>query len=201
MWSRCESHSVVSNLLQPHGLFSPRNSPGQNTGMGSHSLPFSWGSSQPRDRTQVSHIAGGFFTSWAAKEAHCLEFHCGSLVVLVQLLSRVQLFETPWIAAYLASLSITNSRSLPKLISIESVMSSNYLTLCRPLLLLPSIFSNIRVFFNGSVLHIRWPKYWSFIFSISPSNEYSMLISFIYIIIRGLWICSVMVLKVWSQIL
>ena len=96
----------------------------------------------------------------------------------VQLLSRVRLFETPWPAARQASLSITNSRSLPKLVSIESVMPSNHLILCHPLLLLPSIFPSIRVFSNESVLCIRWPKYWSFSFSISPSNEYSGLISF-----------------------
>ena len=96
----------------------------------------------------------------------------------VQLLSRVQLFVTPWTAARQASLSITNSRSLPKLLSIESVMPSNHLILCRPLLLLPSIFPSIRVFSNESVLHIRWPKYWSFSFSINTSNEYSVLICF-----------------------
>ena len=85
---------------------------------------------------------------------------------------------TPWTAAHQASLSITNSRSLLKLMSIESVMPSNHLILCRPLFLLPSIFPSIRVFSNESVLHIRWPKYWSFSFSNSPSNEYSGLISF-----------------------
>ena len=85
---------------------------------------------------------------------------------------------TPWTAARQASLSITNSRSLPRLISIESVMPSSHLILCRPLLLLPSIFPSIRVFSNEAVLHIRWPKDWSFSFSISPSNEYSGLISF-----------------------
>ena len=85
---------------------------------------------------------------------------------------------TPWMAARQASLSITNSRSLPKLMSIESVIPSNYLILCRPFLLQPSIFPSIKVFSNESVLHIRWPKDWSFIFSISPSNEYSGLISF-----------------------
>ena len=92
-------------------------------------------------------------------------------------LSHVRLFATPWTAAHQASLSITNSRSLFKPMSIESVMPSNHLILCRPLLL-PSIFPSIRVFFNESVLHIRWPEYWSFSFSISPSNEYSGLISF-----------------------
>ena len=87
-------------------------------------------------------------------------------------LSHFWLFATPWTAACQSSLSITNSQSLLKLTSIESVMSSNHLILCRPLLLLLSIFPSIRVFFSESVLHIRWPKYWSFSFSISPSNEY-----------------------------
>ena len=96
----------------------------------------------------------------------------------VQLLSHVQLFATPWIAARQASLSITNSQSLLKLMSIESVMPSNHLILCRPLLLPHSVFPSIRVFSNESVLHMRWPKHWSFSFSISPSNEYSGLISF-----------------------
>ena len=96
----------------------------------------------------------------------------------VQSLSRVRLFVTPWTTACQASLSITNSRSLPKLMSIKSVMPSNHLILCRPLLLPPSIFPSIRVFSNESVLHIRWPKYWSFNFSVSPSTEYSELISF-----------------------
>ena len=90
----------------------------------------------------------------------------------------VQLFGTPWTAALQASLFITNSLSLLKLMSIELVIPSNDLILCRPLLLLPSIFPSIRVFSSESVLHIRWPKYWSFSFSISPSNEYSGLISF-----------------------
>ena len=93
-----------------------------------------------------------------------------------QSLSHVRLFATPWIAARQASLPITNSRSSLRLASIESVMPSNYLILCHPLFLLPLIFPSIRVFFNESVLCIRWPKYWSF--SISPFNEYSGLISF-----------------------
>ena len=96
----------------------------------------------------------------------------------VQLLSCVQLFATPWTAARQASLSITNSWSLPKLMSIELVMPSSHLILCRPLLLLPPIAPSIRVFSNESTLHMRWPKYWSFSFSISPSNEYSGLLSF-----------------------
>ena len=95
----------------------------------------------------------------------------------VQSLSCVRLFATPWTAACQASLPITNSRSLLKGMSIEWVMPSNHLILCRPLLLLCSIFPSIRVFSNESVLHIRWPKYWSLSFSISPSNEYSGLIS------------------------
>ena len=96
----------------------------------------------------------------------------------VQWLSRVWLFATPWTAARQASLSVTNSRSLLKLGTTESMMPSNYLILCRPLLLPPSIFPSIRVFSNESILCIRWPKYWSFNFSISPSNEFSGLISF-----------------------
>ena len=96
----------------------------------------------------------------------------------VQSLSYVRLFVTPWTEAHQASLSITNSWSLPKLMSIESVMPSKHLILCHPLLLFPSIFSSIRVFSNESVLCIRWPKYWSFSFSISPFNEYPGLISF-----------------------
>ena len=94
----------------------------------------------------------------------------------VQSLSRVWILVTPWTAACQASLSITNSQSLLKLLSIESAMPLNHLILCRPLLLLPSIFPSIRFFSDESVLHIRWPKYWSFSFSISPSNEYSGLI-------------------------
>ena len=95
----------------------------------------------------------------------------------VQLLSSVRLFATPWTAACQASLSITNSRSLLKFMSIELVMPSNHLLLCYPLLLLPSIFPSIRVFSDEPVLCIRWPKYWSFSFSISSSNEYSGLTS------------------------
>ena len=96
----------------------------------------------------------------------------------VQSLSHVQFFATPWTAAHQASLSITNFWSLLRLMSIESVIPSNHLILCRPLLLLPSICPSIRVFSSESFLRIRWTKYWSFSFSISPSNEYSGLISF-----------------------
>ena len=104
----------------------------------------------------------------------CLE----ALFSSVQLLSWVQLFATPWTAVRQASLSNTNSQSLLRLMSTQSVIPSNHLILCRPLLLPPSIFPSIRIFSNESVLHIRWPKYWSFSFSVSPSNEYSGLISF-----------------------
>ena len=96
----------------------------------------------------------------------------------VQSLSRVRLFAIPWIAACQASLSITNSRSSLRLTSIKSVMPSSHLFLCRPLLLLPPIPPSIRVFSNESTLHMSWPKYWSFSFSISPSNEHPGLISF-----------------------
>ena len=100
------------------------------------------------------------------------------IISSVQSLSRVRLFATPWNAAHQASLSITNFQSLPKLMYIELVMPSNHLILCPPLLLLPSIFPSIRVFSNESALCISWPKDWSFSFNISPSNEYSGLISF-----------------------
>ena len=100
------------------------------------------------------------------------------IIFVVQSLSHVLLFATPWTAARQASLSFTISWSLLKLMSIESVMPSNHLILCRPLLLLPSIFPSIRVFQNESPLCIRWPKYWTFSFNISPSSEYSGLISF-----------------------
>ena len=109
-------------------------------------------------------------------EIHCIWVKCPVQFSSVQSLSLVWLFVTPWIEARHASLSITNSRSLLKLMSIESVMPSNYLILCRPFLLLPSNLPRIRVFSNESVLHIRWLKYLSF--SISPSNEYLGLISF-----------------------
>ena len=101
-----------------------------------------------------------------------------SIFSSAQSLSRVRLFETPWIAARQASLSITNSRNLPKLMSIESVMPSSHLIPCPPLLLPPSVFPSIKVFSNESVLPIRWPKYWSFSFSISPCKEHPGLISF-----------------------
>ena len=130
------------------------------------------GSSQPTGWNQVSHITGKFFTIWATRETQ--EYWSGFSSV-------AQSYPTlcdPMDCAHQASLSITNSWSLLKLVSIKVVMPSNRLKLCRPLLLLPSIFPSIRVFSSQSVLRIRWPKYWSFSFSISPFNEYSGLISF-----------------------
>ena len=109
-------------------------------------------------------------SQWEKLNEHCISS--------VQSLSHVWLFATPWTSAHQASLSITNSQSLLKLMSIASVKPSNHLILCCPLLLPPSIFPSIRVFSKESVLCIRWPKYWNFNFSISPSNEYSGLISF-----------------------
>ena len=104
--------------------------------------------------------------------------HYYNVVAVVQSPSHVWLFTIPWTAACQVYLLLTISWSLPKFVSIEAVMSSNHLTLCCSLLLLPSVFPSIRVFANESVLPIRWPKYWSFSFSIHPSNEYSRLISF-----------------------
>ena len=146
------SRSVVPDSLQPHGLqltrlLGPWDFPGNDTGVGCHFLL--QGSSQPRDQTQVSCIAGGFFTNWAIREA--IQFSS------VQSLSRVWLFVTPWITAHQASLSITNSRSSPRLTSIDSVMPSSHLILCRPLLLLPPIPPSIRIFSNESTLCMRWP--------------------------------------------
>ena len=115
-------------------------------------------------------------TGWHKLKHHLQKQHFP--ISSIQLLSRVQLFATPWTAACQASLSITNSQSLLKPMSIESVMPSNHLILCRPLFLPPSIFPNIRFFSSESVLCIRWPKYWSFSFSISPSSDYLGLISF-----------------------
>ena len=135
-------------------------------------IPFSR-SSWLRDWTWVSRIVGRFFIIWATREAQSF----------VQIrsdhsLSRVRLFATPWIAARQASLSITNSLSSLRLISIKSVMPSSHLILCCPLLLLPPLPPSIRVFSTDSTLCMRWPKYWSFSFSISPSKEMPGLISF-----------------------
>ena len=120
-------------------------------------------------------LRGGIGGGWKADEG---EVYVCLYINSVQSLSHVQLFVTPWTGAHQVSLSITNSQSLLKPISIESVMPSNHLIFCCPLLLLPSIFPSIRVFSNESVLHIRWPKDWSFSFNINPSNEHSGLISF-----------------------
>ena len=117
----------------------------------------------------VSPVVMNGFDSWTIKK----RFQFSS----VESLSHVRPFVTPWIAVHQVSLTVTNSQSLLKLMSIESVMPYNHLILCHPLLLLPSIIPSIRVFSNESVFRIRWPKYWSFSFSISPSNEYSGLIS------------------------
>jgi len=141
-------------------------------------MPSSRGSSRPRDQTHISYVfcigKWGFFSPlvWPGKPDEMVQFSS------VQPLSRVRLFATPWIAARQAFLSITNSRSSLKLTSIESVMSSSHLILCCPLLLLPTFPPSIRVFSNESTLHLRWPKYWSFSFSIIPSKEIPGLISF-----------------------
>ena len=136
------------------------------------------GSSWIRDQTHVSCIGRRIPYHWATREAHRCSSYYYDLSASVQLLSCIRLFATPWTAAPQDSLSITNSQSLLKLMSIVSVMPPNHLILCHPLLLLPSIFPSVRVFSDESALHIRWPKYWSFSFNISSSNEYSGMISF-----------------------
>ena len=150
----------------------------------------------PMQGTRVQSLVWEDLTCWGAAKPMCHNYWSRCLEPVlsnqrsncdeksfsspssVQSHSRVLLFATPWTAALQASLSITSSGSPPKPMSIESVMPSNHLVLCHPLLLPPSIFPSIRVFSNESVLCIRWQKYWSFSFSISPSNEYSGLISF-----------------------
>ena len=158
-------------VLEPARLLCAWNSPSKNTGMGYLFLL------QGIFQTQGSNLGLLHYRQilyhWATKKTISSVWFSW-----VQSLSRLQLFVTPWTAAHQASPSITNSQSLLKLMSIESVMASNHLILCRPLLLLPAIFPSIRVFSNESVLCIRWPKYCSFSFSISPSKEYSGLISF-----------------------
>ena len=134
------------------------------------------------EQKQTLHIYkmnyGCWREGWGEAILGRLGWTCKVQFSSVQSLSHVQLFVTPWIAACQASLSITSSQSPPKPMSIESVMSSNHLIFCRPLLLLPSIFPSIRVFSNESALRIRRPKYWSFSFKISPTNEHPGLISF-----------------------
>ena len=134
--------------------------------------PSSWPSHFPKIQAPNTFTVEIQFQHRDGQEAH------KKMLSSVQALSPIQLFVTPWTAAHQDSLSINNSQSLLRLMSIESVMPSNHLILCHPLLLPPSMFPSIRVFSNESVLHIRWPKYWSFSFSISPSNEYSGLTSF-----------------------
>ena len=151
-------------------------SPAQNrskTSLSVHSLCFPSALMRCDGHTKAQHISTVHNLLSVDIQMHLCYHHC-----VVQSLSCVWIFAAPWTAARRASLSITNSRSSPKPMSIESVMPSNHLILCHPLLLPPSIFPSIRVFSNESVLHIRWPKYWSFSFSISPANEYSGLISF-----------------------
>ena len=132
-------------------------------------IPFSRGSSLPRDRTWVSHIAGKYFFP-CGREAICISVQFSSVAQSCLTLCEPMNCSTPGLPVY--------SWSLPKLMSFESVMPTNHLIPCHPLLLLPSVFPNIRVFSNESALHIRWPKYWSFSFSISPSNEHPGLMSF-----------------------
>ena len=133
-------------------------------------VPVMWASKATGDPSPSYYLTATVEMPWVRTSA--------TLVVIVQLLSCVWLFSTPWIAARQSSLSFTISWSLLKFMSIELVMSSNHLILCPPLLLLPSAFPSIRVFSHESAFRIRWPKYWSFSFSISPSNEHSGLISF-----------------------
>ena len=133
------------------------------------------------EQTFIVHLACARVQFWTKQKWLLAEWNVGTSkndLTSVQSLSHVWLFVTPWTAAHQASPSITNSPSLLKLMSIESVMPSNHLILCRPLLLRPSVFPSIRVFSNESIPCIKWPKYWSFSFNISLSNEYSGLISF-----------------------
>ena len=164
------NHSVASDSLWPTRLLCSWEFYSKNTGVGCHALL------QRIFPTQALN-PGLLHCRWIFYRLS----HQGSPVShisLVQSLSRVQLLVTPWTAAHQASQSITSSRSIPKPMSTESVMPSNHLILCHPLLLLPSILPSIRVFSNESALHIRWQKYWSFSFNISPSNEHLGLISF-----------------------
>ena len=168
VWFFCDPMDCSPPGSSVHGIFQTRI-------LKWVAMTSSMGSSPPRNQTQVSCIAGGFCTAWATREVfESLSVRFSS----VQLFSHVQLFVTPWITACQASLSITNSWRSSKLMSIKSVMPSSHLILCHPQLLLPPIPPSIRLFSNESTLHIRWPKYWSFSFSIIPSKEHPRLISF-----------------------
>ena len=166
-------NSVQPHRWQPTRLLCPWDSPGKNTGVGCHfllqSLYFG-GSNYMYIRLHgVAPYVINILLLFSVFFLPVFHFQFSS----VQLsFSRVRLFATPWTTAYQASPSITNPQSLFKLMSIGSVMPSNHLILCHPLFLLPSIFPSIRIFSNESVLHIRWPKNWTFSFNISPSNEY-----------------------------
>ena len=147
-------------------------------------LPFLSPGDLPNPGIEPRSPTGRHFTLWATREAH-RDVDIRILlpgasyfksISSVRSLSRVQLFATSWTAAHQASLSFTNSQSLLQLMCVESVMPSNHLIFCRPLLLLPSVFPSIRVFYSESFLRIMWPKYWGFSFSISPSCEYSGLV-------------------------
>ena len=153
----------------PIRFLHPWDFPGKNTQVGCHFLL--QGIFPTKGWTHVSCIGRWILYHWATWESQ------NNIVQLSLSLSCVWFFETPWKAAHQASLSITNSQNLPKLRTIESVMPSNHLILCHPLLL-PSIFPSMRVLSNESALRMRWPKYWSFSLNISPSSEHSGLISF-----------------------
>ena len=183
-WSR----SVVSDSSRPHGLqptrlLRPWDFPGKSTGVGRHCLlrPYflHWSYLNSGGRKGNQKEQENCFNKVHICVPVCFVVVLKYLSVSsVQSLNRVWLFATPWTTAHQASLSITNFRSPPKPMSIESVMPSSHLILGRPLLLLPSIFPSIRVFTNESALRIRWPKYCSFSFKISPTNEHPGLISF-----------------------
>ena len=169
--------SVMSESLRCYGLelariLCPGDSPGKNIAVGRHSLL------QEIFQTQGLNLCLLHFRQIYLPLSHRESPKTMVQFNSVQSLSRVQLFVTPWIAARQASMSVTNSRSSLIFMSIESVMSSSHLILCRPLLLLPPIPPSIRVFSNEPTLCMRWPKYWSFSFSIIPSKEHSRLISF-----------------------
>ena len=159
----CEvvSNSSVNPWTVPTRHLCPLDFPGKNTGVRCH-----------------FHSKGSSRLGLSPCFLHCRQILYHWATSSVQSFSRVWPFMTPWTAAHQASLSITNSRISPKSMSIKSVMPSNHLILCHSLLLLPSIFPSIRVFSNESALHIRWPKYWSFSFNISPTNEHLGLSSF-----------------------